>query len=48
MNSKDKEFIHNNREVLADVIDLNPNLVDQMINKNIFTQKMMDDIQVFV
>ncbi|XP_054162024.1 caspase-3-like [Oppia nitens] len=44
MNESDRQNIEDNIDVLTDLLDLNSNLLNQLINKNIFTQYMINDI----
>jgi hypothetical protein len=47
MNSKDRQTIQNNINLLSNLIDLN-SIIPLVLNKNIFTQPMIDDILVFI
>ena len=48
MNNLDRRTIKENIQHLAEKIELNQNLLNQLISKNIFTKRMVDDIQVFI
>jgi hypothetical protein len=47
MDERDRQTIQNNINCLSKLIDLN-SIIPLVLNKNIFTQPMVDDILVFI
>jgi hypothetical protein len=47
MDGRDRQTIQTNIDLLSQSIDLN-SIIPLVLNKNIFTQPMIDDILVFI